>query len=161
MVCVKAKAGLKKISELTIKPGIFEKIGMYGDFHLYVGIVGNTTGTLIRKVIYIGCILASVPIGVVELSLRKHHQISVELATERNVDISWLVDVGNRALLVGKAADYFVLAIAEGVVLFPRRGYFLVSWVMYGGVPWIRGAILTRDDGASNMGCSVQRYKNE
>lgn len=129
---------------------------MDGYFHLYVGIVRNTAGTLVRKVKYIGRILAGIPAGVVKLALGEHHQVSVELATKGNVDVSWLVYIGNRARVVGKPADYFGLAVAKRVVCSTRGWYCLESWVGDSRVSWIWGAVLTRDNDACDARGSEQ-----
>jgi len=60
----------------------------------------------VSKIIHIGRILAGVSAGVVKLALREHHMVTMELATEGNVEVSQLVYIGSRARVVGKPADH-------------------------------------------------------
>lgn len=129
---------------------------MNGYFHLYVGIVWDTASTLVCKIIHVGRVLAGIPAGIVELVLREHHQVTMKLATEGDVDVSGLIYVGNGARVVGKPADDFGLAIAESVVCFARGWYCLETWVGNSRASWIWGTVLTRDNDAYDRRGSVR-----
>ncbi len=67
---------------------------MNSNLHLQIRIIGNAARALVRKIILVGRPLIGIEIRIIQLPLRKHHQIAMEHPSEGDVDFTRLVEIG-------------------------------------------------------------------
>ena len=140
------------VKRLTVQPRIFQEIRMNRHLHLNIRIIRNPTRALIRKIVHIRRIVVGIQRRVIQLALRKHHQVAMELPSEGNVNVARLVHVWNGTVIVGEAADDLGGAVAEGVVGFGAGRDRLEAWVGDCGVAGVGGAVLTGEDQGGGEG---------
>lgn len=134
---------------------------MNGYFHLHVRVIGDTASTLVGEIILIWRPFVSIAIRLIELALRKHHQITMKLAAEWDVDIARLILGWYVSCVVGESTDDFRLSVTEGVVWLGSCWYHLKGRVRDSGISWVRRAILTRENDASHIRGGAQYNTNE
>jgi len=126
----------------TIKTGVFQVIRMDGRFALPICIIGHTASTLVSKIVNIRRPLVCVRLRIIELTLGKHCDISMEHAIERDIDISRLIEVWYRFGAVWILTSDLSLTITECVGSFGCIRNNLHSWITDCGIPWIRRAVV-------------------
>ena len=107
---------------LTIETGVLQEVWMDGDFALTVGIIRDPASALVRKVILIRGPLSGVGFWIFQLPLWEHGDITMKHASERDVDIAWLVKIRNGVCTIRVLCRHLILTIAERVGWLGRLG---------------------------------------